>query len=221
MSFRLVGARPNSAYLRSKKYARLGSFLCPTCDIPPLAGSTSPTFFVVTVACPKRLPYIPRVGNRHWHTSGARSRTTSLGGSRTPRCPSVKPTGSWQSMNGSDPLQVATRGHLPACIVGSVQAIQAAPHDQIELITPPTGPGATVQLLAVPDSTLIATPCRARSIFQIRLNRHSSTAIECLAPLSHGRIWPFTTITGSIVVQTAHAEYCAHHFAVLSIALNP
>jgi hypothetical protein len=86
---------------------------------------------------------------------------------------------------------------------------------------PHSGTGVIIQLRAVADSLLIAAQCRARSIFQIRLNRHSSTAVECqcpsLAPLT--RIWPSTTMTGSIVVQMVHAGDGAHQFAVLNIAL--
>ena len=113
----------------------------------------------------------------------------------------------------SDPL--SARVCLPACIVGLVQAI--APNDQVELVTPPTGAGGATQLRTVADSTLITTLCRARSVFQIRLDGHSFTAVECLAPLS--RIWPNTTMAGYIVVQTAHAGDCAHQFAALNIAL--
>ena len=115
--------------------------------------------------------------------------------------------------SNSDP--VSARVRLPACIVGSVQAI--APNDQVELVSPPTGAGGATQLRAVTDSTLITTLCRARSVFQIRLNGHSFTAVECLAPLS--RIWPNTTMSGYIVVQAAHAGDCAHQFAALNIAL--
>ena len=111
----------------------------------------------------------------------------------------------------------ATCVRLPACIVGLVQ--EFAPHDQVELITLPTGPGVTIQMRAVAHSTLITTLCQLGvwSLFQIQLNRHTSTAVEYLAPL--GRIWPNTTMTGSIVDQTAHAGYCAHQFAFLNIAL--
>jgi hypothetical protein len=63
-----------------------------------------------------------------------------------------------------------------------------APHDsdqvELEFVTPHSGTGVIIQLRAVADSLLIAAPCRARSIFQIRLNEHSSTSVECLAPLN-------------------------------------
>jgi hypothetical protein len=53
-----------------------------------------------------------------------------------------------------------------------------APHDQVELVTPPSISGTTTQLHAVADSTLITMLCRARSIIPIRLNGHTSIPVE-------------------------------------------